>query len=99
MSKKLLAEFHRDRFSTVQDCNRILIAHLDGLSVRFPPAHSRGRLITRLLVERELLVELQTGDTEITELGRWALAEILASYADTILLAHSRSGARNCRHS
>lgn len=81
---RLVREFHRDRYGTVQDCNRLLIAHIDDVVLPQPP-HSRERMITRLLLERGLLFENRFGQTKMTVLGREALAALLAEMADVLL--------------
>lgn len=86
--RELIAAFARDRYRTIRLFNRILIAHLDGRAVVLPSAHSLERQASRLLIARQLLeVVGDGGATKITEPGRWALAEILADYAETLFLA------------
>jgi hypothetical protein len=91
-SRSLLVKFHRDRFSTIRECFAMLIEHLDGRPVAFDASsHSRRRRMTRLLLDRRLL-RLENSVTVITELGREALAAVLAEYAETLLSAHLAVG-------
>lgn len=89
MSRCLMSKFHRDRFSTVCECERILVEHMDGCHVAFEASpHSRRRRFLRLLVDREFLTFEETGRaTVITELGRMALAEFLADHAERLIAA------------
>lgn len=82
-----MTKFHRDRFSTVCECERILVEHLDGRVVAFDAKpHSRRRMILRLLIDREFLTLKGAGQaTVITDLGREALAELLADHAERLI--------------
>jgi hypothetical protein len=87
MSRALLYQFRRYKFSTIQACNVVLIEHLDGRAVTFDaPRHSRRRLAIRLLVDMKFL-RVEKAATLITELGREALAAVLAEYAEILQAA------------
>ena len=90
--KELIAAFARDRYRTVSLETRFMIEHVDGRHVRLPPAHSQLRMVARVLEKRMVLRYVDDGRaTQITEAGRWALAEILANLAEILDLAEPKN--------